>query len=69
MPNLFLRGVLKLALRGAGTLNRDGLLAERGFDCVTGPVRFRTDGSCARELAILVAGNGGYAKVATSRGA
>lgn len=56
-------------LRDAGTLDRAGLLGGEGFDCVMGKVRFRTDGSCARDLAILVAGPGGYESVATSRGA
>ncbi len=36
---------------------------------VTGPVRFRSDGSCARDFAILVPTNGVYDKVAESRGA
>ena len=56
-------------LREANALDRTGLLASDGFDCVTGKVRFRTDGSCSRELAILVAGRDGYQSVATSRGA
>lgn len=56
-------------LRDAGTLGRAGLLGSDGFDCVTGKVRFRTDGSCSRDLAILVAGPGGYESVATTRGA
>ena len=56
-------------LREAETLSREGLLAEKGFACITGTVRFRTDGSVARELAILLAGNGGYRPVAVSRGA
>lgn len=57
------------ALRDAGRLNREGLLSTESFACVTGAVRFRTDGSCSRELAILVAGRDGYRSVATSRGA
>ncbi len=56
-------------LRDGGKLNRDGLLGTEAFDCVTGKVRFRTDGTCARDLAILVAGSDGYRAVATSRGA
>ncbi len=56
-------------LRDAGTLGRAGLLGGEGFDGVMGRTSFRTDGSCARELAILVAGPGGYQSVATSRGA
>ncbi|MGT2513622.1 hypothetical protein ACVOMT_04600 [Sphingomonas panni] len=45
------------------------MLREAGFDGVTGPVRFRSDGSCARDFAILVPTNGVYEKVAESRGA
>lgn len=56
-------------LRDANQLNREGLLGSDGFACVTGAVRFRTDGSCARDLSILVASPDGYASVATSRGA
>jgi hypothetical protein len=56
-------------LRAAGTLGREGLLATESFACVTGAVSFRTDGSCARDLAILVADRDGYRSVATSRGA
>jgi ABC-type branched-subunit amino acid transport system substrate-binding protein len=56
-------------LRDADTLTREGLLREQGFDCATGPVRFRSDGSCARDFAILVPTAGQYEKVAESRGA
>ncbi len=56
-------------LRAKDALSRAGLLAQNSFDCVTGPLRFRTDGSVARNLAILVAGPAGYEKVATSIGA
>lgn len=56
-------------LRDAGRLSREGLLATESFACVTGAVRFRADGSCARDLSILVAGPDGYRSVATSRGA
>jgi ABC-type branched-subunit amino acid transport system substrate-binding protein len=56
-------------LRLGKRLGREGLLATESFECVTGAVRFRTDGSCSRELAILVAGRDGYEAVATSRGA
>ncbi|WP_294299937.1 penicillin-binding protein activator [uncultured Sphingomonas sp.] len=56
-------------LRAANTLSREGLLAADGFPCVTGTVRFRADGSCSRDLAILLAGADGYRSVATSRGA
>ena len=55
-------------LRASGMIDRAVLLGTESFPCVTGAVRFRTDGSCARELAILVARPGGYESVATSRG-
>lgn len=55
-------------LRAQDLLSRDGLLNPRGFECVTGPVRFRTDGSCARQFAILAATNGVYEKVAVAQG-
>lgn len=57
------------ALREADQMTREGVLREAGFDGVTGPVRFRSDGSCARDFAILVPTNGVYDKVAESRGA
>lgn len=57
------------SLRDAGTLNPQGLLNAQGFKCVTGPVRFRTDGSVARDFAIVVARAEGYDPVATSSGA
>ncbi|MDJ0278455.1 penicillin-binding protein activator [Sphingomonas sp. 2R-10] len=56
-------------LREADQMTREGVLREAGFDGVTGPVRFRSDGSCARDFAILVPTNGVYDKVAESRGA
>ena len=56
-------------LRDRNALDRAGLLGTESFPSVTGAVRFRTDGSCARDLAILVAGSDGYRSVATSRGA
>ncbi|WP_326525701.1 ABC transporter substrate-binding protein [Sphingomonas sp.] len=56
-------------LRDAGRLSREGLLGTESFAGVTGAVRFRTDGSCSRDLAILVAAPDGYRSVATSRGA
>jgi ABC-type branched-subunit amino acid transport system substrate-binding protein len=61
-------GIAK-SLRADRNLDRASLLAVPSFPCVTGAVSFRTDGSCARDLAILVAGPGGYESVATSRGA
>lgn len=61
-------GIVKV-LRASNNLNRAGVLSASGFPGVTGQVRFRTDGSVAREFAILVAGPGGYKKVATSQGA
>lgn len=57
------------ALRDSDQMTREGVLREGGFDGVTGPVRFRSDGSCARDFAILVPTNGVYEKVAESRGA
>lgn len=56
------------AMRKAGTLGAEGLLDSKGFHCVTGPVRFRTDGSVARDFAILVARGQGYEPVAVSSG-
>ncbi|WP_213982710.1 ABC transporter substrate-binding protein [Sphingomonas sp. dw_22] len=55
-------------LRGTNTLNSQGLLDGKGFHGVTGPVRFRTDGSVARDFAILVARKQGYEPVAVSSG-
>ncbi len=56
------------ALRADNRLNGEGLLDAKGFHGVTGPVRFRTDGSVARDFAIVVAGPTGYETVATSSG-
>ncbi|MBC9032499.1 penicillin-binding protein activator [Sphingomonas sp. JC676] len=56
------------ALRGTNTLNPQGLMDSKGFHGVTGPVRFRTDGSVARDFAILVARKQGYEPVAVSSG-
>lgn len=56
------------SLREANTLNPEGLLDSKGFHGVTGPVRFRTDGSVARDFAILVGKPGGYEAVAVSSG-
>jgi branched-chain amino acid transport system substrate-binding protein len=56
------------SLRNANTLGPDGLLDSKGFRGVTGPVRFRTDGSVARDFAILVARPSGYEPVAVSSG-
>lgn len=61
-------GVVK-ALRDKGSLDEAALLAETNYPCITGNARFRSDGSVARELAILVAGAQGYAPVAVSLGA
>jgi branched-chain amino acid transport system substrate-binding protein len=57
------------ALRNSNNLNAAGLLASAGFNCVTGPVRFRTDGSVARDFAIVVVRDNGYQPVAVSSGA
>ncbi|MFZ5746566.1 MAG: penicillin-binding protein activator [Pseudomonadota bacterium] len=56
-------------LREADGVTGEGLLDSAGFHCVTGPVRFRTDGSVARDFAILVARPQGYESVAVSSGA
>lgn len=55
-------------LRNSNTLNPEGLMAATGFRGVTGPVRFRTDGSVARDFAILLARKTGYEPVAVSSG-
>jgi ABC-type branched-subunit amino acid transport system substrate-binding protein len=55
-------------LRADNKLNTEGLLGADGFHGVTGPVRFRTDGSVARDFAIVVARPGGYEPVAVSSG-
>lgn len=57
------------SLRASDALNPEGLLDAKGFRCVTGPVRFRTDGSVARDFAILLARAHGYEPVAASSGA
>ncbi|WP_239019730.1 penicillin-binding protein activator [Sphingomonas suaedae] len=61
-------GIVKI-LRAKGSLDETALLAETNYPCVTGNVRFRSDGSVARELSILVAGPQGYEPVAVSLGA
>lgn len=61
-------GVVK-ALRAKGSIGEAALLAETSYTCITGNARFRSDGSVARELAILVAGAQGYEPVAVSLGA
>lgn len=58
--------VIARDLRQADSLDRSGLLAARGFAGVTGTLRFRSDGSCTRELAILAADASGYSVVGTS---
>lgn len=54
------------ALRTRGEIGRDALLAAPNFPGVVGNVRFRADGSCSRELAILLAGADGYSVVGHS---
>ncbi|MBX3593280.1 penicillin-binding protein activator [Sphingomonas sp.] len=61
-------GIVK-TLREKGSLDQAALLAETSYRCVTGNARFRSDGSVARELAIVVAGPQGYEPVAVSLGA
>ncbi len=56
------------SLRSDNKLDGAGLLASNGFHGVTGPVRFRTDGSVARDFAILRASVTGYESVAVSSG-
>ncbi|MEP9359849.1 ABC transporter substrate-binding protein [Sphingomonas sp. KR3-1] len=55
-------------LRADNRLGVEGLMDAKGFHGVTGPVRFRTDGSVARDFAIVVAGPTGYTPVAASSG-
>lgn len=55
-------------LRADNRLGIEGLMDAKGFHGVTGPVRFRTDGSVARDFAIVVAGPTGYTPVASSSG-
>ena len=52
-------------LRAGGRLDQAALLAAGRLPGVTGALRFRSDGSCARDLAILVAGRDGYTMVDT----
>lgn len=61
-------GIVRV-LRGKGDIGQSGLLGGTSYACVTGNARFRSDGSVARELAILVAGPQGYEPVAVSLGA
>ncbi|MCW3847456.1 ABC transporter substrate-binding protein [Sphingomonas sp. LB-2] len=56
------------SLRASNKLTPEGLLSSQGFHGVTGPVRFRTDGSVARDFAIVVARPSGYEPVAVSSG-
>jgi len=56
------------SLRAENKLTPEGLLSSQGFHGVTGPVRFRTDGSVARDFAIVVAHSTGYEPVAVSSG-
>ena len=56
------------ALRRAGHVDRDGLLAPSGFSGVTGNVRFNRDGSASRELAVMVVEEGVLRVVERSQG-
>lgn len=56
-------------LRAQNRIDRAGLLALDGYRGVTGTLKFRSDGSCVRELSILVAGPDGYQVAATSASA
>ena len=53
------------ALAASGSFDHKALLATAGFAGIAGAVRFRTDGSCTRELAILVPSQRGYEMVAS----
>ncbi len=55
-------------LAEAGQLSRDGLLRQAGFPGVAGAVRFRPDGRCVRELAILTVASGALMKVGRRAG-
>ena len=55
-------------LRGAGALNREGLLRPAGFGGIAGAVRFRADGRCVRELAIVTVASGVLKTVARKAG-
>lgn len=50
-------------LQTAGRLTLAGLSASPGFPAVTGAVRFREDGACVRELAIVTVAQGKLAVV------
>ncbi|WP_156679472.1 ABC transporter substrate-binding protein [Sphingomonas profundi] len=56
-------------LRAAGPIDRAAILAQPRFEGVAGALRFRSDGSAARDLAILVAGRDGYEVVDRLTGA
>lgn len=55
-------------LTEAGQLNREGLLRSAGFPGVAGAVRFRPDGRCVRELAILTVTSGAVRTVGRRAG-
>lgn len=50
-------------LAEAGTFDAATLVGIARFDGATGPLRFRSDGSCIREMAVLAAGATGYRPV------
>ncbi|WP_240500073.1 ABC transporter substrate-binding protein [Sphingomonas montana] len=56
-------------LRAQNRIDRAGLLAMEAYRGVTGTLKFRSDGSCVRELSILVAGPDGYQVAAASASA
>jgi ABC-type branched-subunit amino acid transport system substrate-binding protein len=56
-------------LRTRGRIDQAGLLAMDAYRGVTGTLKFRSDGSCVRESAILVAAPDGYQTVAASASA
>ncbi len=51
-----------------GRLNREGLLSSTGFPATTGAVRFRDDGRCVRELAIVTVSSGRLQTLARKAG-
>jgi ABC-type branched-subunit amino acid transport system substrate-binding protein len=56
------------SLAAAGKLNREGLLGDAGFPGFAGAVRFRADGRCVRELAILHSTGGSLRTVGRKAG-
>ncbi len=55
-------------LARTGRLNREGLLSSAGFPGIAGAVRFRNDGRCVRELAIVTVSSGTLKTLARKAG-